>query len=251
MGLNCTGLKWTLILCTASIGAFSQGAAEWGYSGPDGPSHWGELSPEYSTCKMGREQSPINIGGGESTTLPPIRFDYKSVPLKLVNNGHTVQVNYATGSTITVGADQYELKQLHFHRPSEDKISGHTFDMEIHLVHANARGELAVIAVLVEKGAANKAIQNIWAAIPKGPGPEREIRGSQTNASDFLPANSAYFTYRGSLTTPPCTEGVTWFVLKTPITISAEQVKAFGAAFRPNARPVQSLGSRLVKQQNR
>jgi carbonic anhydrase len=146
-----------------------------------------------------------------------------------------------------LGGEQYELQQLHFHRPSEDKVNGHSFDLEIHLVHTNARGELAVVAIFAQKGAANETIEKILAATPNTPGPEREVRGFQINASEILPANANYFTYRGSLTTPPCTEGVTWLVLKTPITVSAEELKAFAAVFRPNARPIQSLGMRVVK----
>jgi carbonic anhydrase len=218
------------------------------YEGPAGPLHWGDLSPDYLACKTGREQSPVDILNAKEAPLPPIRFDYKAVPLKLINNGHTVQVNYGGGSSISIGDERYELRQFHFHRPSEEQIDGHAFDMVVHLVHTNGRGEIAVVAILIEKGAANSAIQKIWAEIPTITGKVQQVQNLQINASDFLPRNLSYYTYRGSLTTPPCTEGVIWFIVKTPITASAGQIRAFSAMFRLNARPVQALGARTVSE---
>jgi carbonic anhydrase len=239
----------TLCLGTASLFAqHASGVPAFSYEGADGPSHWGDLSPDYSVCKTGREQSPVDIRNATKAPLPPIRFDYKSVPLRLINNGHTVQVNYAAGSSISVGGERYELKQFHFHRPGEERIDGRAFDMVIHLVHTNQRGEVAVVAVLLEKGAANAALQKIWAEMPKTPGQEHQVHGVLVSASDFLPSDPSYYTYKGSLTTPPCTESVAWFILKTPITVSAGQIQAFSAIFPPNARPMQSLGARIITQ---
>jgi carbonic anhydrase len=220
---------------------------EWSYEGADGPANWGDLKPEYVTCKVGKEQSPIDIVNPKQSALPVIRFDYKSVPLKIVNNGHTIQVNYAPGSSITVGDDRYQLVQFHFHRPSEERINGKSFEMVIHLVHADSDGKLAVIAVLLQKGQANKTLQEIWARMPKTEGKEQEIPGVQINASTLLPQDTTYYTYAGSLTTPPCTEGVTWFVLKTPADISPEQIDVFAKLYPDNARPVQPIGTRVVK----
>ncbi len=250
MRMNHISLATVLSLGTTFV--FAQNASgppAFAYKGADGPAHWGDLSPEYAVCRTGKQQSPIDIRNPRNAPLPPIRFDYKPVPLTLINNGHTLEVNYAAGSTINVGGEQYKLRRFHFHRPSEERIDGRFFDMVVHLVHTNDRGEIAVVAILMEKGAANTSIQKIWSAIPKTPGQERQVPGVQVSASDFLPPDSSYYTYKGSLTTPPCTEGVTWFLLKTPITASAEQIRAFAAIFSPNARPVQPLGARIVQSQ--
>jgi len=220
---------------------------EWSYGGADGPAHWGDLKPEYAACKVGKEQSPIDIINPMQAPLAVIRIDYKNVPLKIVNNGHTIQVNYAPGSFITVGDHRYQLVQFHFHRPSEERINGNSYEMVIHLVHADSDGKLAVIAVLLQKGKANSALQEIWARMPKTEGKEQEIPGVQINAFALLPHDITYYTYAGSLTTPPCSEGVTWFVMKTPADISPEQIDAFAKLYPDNARPVQPIGTRLVK----
>jgi len=219
----------------------------WSYEGANGPAHWSELSPEYSACNAGKEQSPIDIREAEAAKLPPLQFDYRPAPLKLINNGHTVQVNFPAGSWLTAGDARYELKQLHFHRPSEERIGGRASEMVIHLVHANGKGETAVIAILLRRGAVNATIQKVWAAIPRTVGQEQEIAGMQIDASDFLPPTRGYYTYRGSLTTPPCTEGVTWFVLETQGSVSEKQARAFGSIFPVNARPVQALDGRVPK----
>lgn len=232
------------MLLTAA--GWAQAPPPFSYEGANGPSYWGDLSPAYSTCKAGKQQSPVDLGRAKRVALPALLFDYKPVPLRLINNGHTVQANYAAGNTLTVNGQRYELTQFHFHRPSEERIDGHAFDMVIHLVHANSRGETAVVSILIRRGAANGAIEKIFSAIPKTAGEEQEIPGVQVNASDLLPPNASYYTYRGSLTTPPCTEGVTWFILATPITASANQIHAFSLLFPPNARPLQPLGSRTV-----
>ncbi len=237
-------------LMTGSVAGWAQTqkTPEWSYTGSDGPEHWGDLSPEYSACKAGKEQSPIDIRRAERADLPPILFDYRPATLRLVNNGHTAQVNYPAGSAITVGGERYELKQFHFHRPSEERIGGKAFDMVIHLVHSNAKGDLTVVAVLLKVGPPSPVISKIFAAIPKSVGQEREVPEIQIGAADLLPADRGYYTYRGSLTTPPCSEGVTWLVLKRPGTVSAAQIKAFAALFSPNARPIQRLSERMVNQ---
>ena len=242
------GIAVALTFGSIVVWAQATKTPEWSYRGNDGPRQWGGLSREYSVCKTGKEQSPIDIRQTKTADLPPIRFEYKPATLRLVNNGHTAQINYAAGSAISIGASRYELKQFHFHRPSEERIGGKAFDMVIHLVHANAEGELAVVAVLVTHGPANTELAKIFTVIPKTTGEEREVRETQIDALNLLPLDRGYFTYRGSLTTPPCSEGVTWFVLKTPITASAEQIKAFAALFPANARPTQPLGGRTVTQ---
>jgi carbonic anhydrase len=220
----------------------------WGYEGSTGPAKWASLESEYATCGTGKTQSPIDIqdSAAKKSDLPPIAFDYKPSPLKIIDNGHTIQVNYAPGSSITVQGKQYELVQFHFHRPSEEKINGRPYDMVAHLVHKDRDGNLAVVAVLLKIGGANKLIQTLWDALPRKKN-EEEVKSVEVNVSDLLPANkSAYYTFTGSLTTPPCSEGVTWFVLKSPMVISEQQVLRFARLYSMNARPTQPLNGREI-----
>jgi carbonic anhydrase len=219
---------------------------DWTYSGAEGPKSWGSLKPDYQTCKLGHQQSPINIKNTKKESLPPIQFDYKPAPLKIVNNGHSIQVDYAPGSFITVGDKKYQLKQFHFHHPSEEHIDGKGFDMVVHLVHADSDGKLAVVAILLEKGSANAMLAKIWDHLPKSEGPESEIPGVDVNPSAFLPSETGYYTFPGSLTTPPCSEAVTWFVLKSPSTVSKEQIEAFAKIYPHDARPIQPTNGRVI-----
>ena len=221
-------------------------AHHWTYGGKEGPEHWGDLEQEYATCKIGKHQSPIDIRNAKKSDLPAIQFDYHAAPLRIINNGHSVQVNYAPGSFITVGDRRYELKQFHFHHPSEETIDGKHFEMVIHLVHADASGNYAAVAVLVKIGAENPAIEALWSRLPKQAGPEQKFDDVQFNASGLLPIAHGYYTYPGSLTTPPCSENVTWLVMKEPVTISKEQAAAFARLYEHNARPIQPLNDRTV-----
>ena len=221
-------------------------AHEWGYSGSEGPAHWGELTSEFAVCKTGQRQAPINIVGAQSADLPAIQFEYKPSALHIINNGHTIEVNYAPGSFIKVGDKRYELKQFHFHHPSEQTINGKHFPMELHLVHADADGNVAVVAVMLEEGSTNSLLHTLWGLAPKTAGPEKTDDNLQINAADLLPATRSYFTYAGSLTTPPCTEGVNWFVLEAPETISKKQVAAFAKIYPYDERPTQPLNGRTV-----
>ncbi len=222
-------------------------AHEWGYSGSEGPAHWGELEIRNSAvCKTGHHQSPVNIVGAQSADLPAIQFEYKPSTLHIINNGHTIQIDYAPGSFIKVGDKRYELKQFHFHHPSEETIENKRFPMELHLVHSDADGNLAVVSVLLEEGSANSLVETLWELAPKTSGPEKTDDNLQINAADLLPANRTYFSFDGSLTTPPCTEGVSWFVLKTPVTISKKQVATFVTIYPNDERPTQSLNGRRV-----
>jgi carbonic anhydrase len=221
-------------------------AHDWGYSGSGGPAHWGELSPQFAPCKTGHHQSPINIVDAQSADLPEIQFDYKPSALHIINNGHTIEIIYAPGSFITVGDKRYELKQFHFHHPSEETIKGKRYPMEVHLVHSDSAGNLAVLSVLLDEGSANPLVETLWGLAPKTAGPEKVDDNVQINAADLLPANQSYFTFDGSLTTPPCTEGVSWFVLKAPVTISKNQVAVFSKIYPYDERPTQSLNDRKV-----
>jgi len=233
----------------ATLSCSLQARAEgkhWSYSGSGGPAKWGDLEEEFATCKLGKVQSPIDIRGARSTDLPAIKFAYKPSPLKVIDNGHTIQVNYAAGSSIEVGGKRYELLQFHFHKPSEEKINGKAHAMVAHLVHKNAEGNLAVVAVLLDEGGANPTIATVWKHLPKEK--EKEISVKTTvDAARLLPGDKGYYTFQGSLTTPPCSEGVRWFVLKTPVKIADSEIAAFGELYPMNARPTQSRNGRAIE----
>lgn len=238
----------SLLAVTAS-GLLSQAQASdkhWAYAGHGGPKEWGELDKGFATCQLGKLQSPVDIRGAKVADLPPIKFDYKPAPLKIIDNGHTIQVNYAPGSSIEVGGTHYELVQFHFHKPSEEKIAGKAHDMVAHLVHRDAAGKLAVVAVLLDKGGANPAIKTIWSNLPREK--EKETSADATvDAAALLPADRGYYTFTGSLTTPPCSEEVRWFVLKSPVRLEQSQVMAFGKLYPMNARPTQPLNGRTIE----
>ncbi len=220
--------------------------AEWSYEGDEGPAEWGELDEAFASCKLGHVQSPIDIHGATTADLPAIEFDYRPAPLKVIDNGHTIQVNYAPGSSIDVGGARYSLVQFHFHKPSEERIDGESHAMVAHLVHKGDDGKLAVVAVLLDPGGANPVIDAIWANLPTGKGKEVAVE-STIDAASLLPADRGYYTFEGSLTTPPCSEEVRWFVLKTAVTISEGEIAAFGRLYPMNARPTQPLNGRTVE----
>jgi carbonic anhydrase len=224
----------------------------WEYEGARGPEHWGDLDPEYAACKTGKEQSPIDIRNAEKADLPALRFEYKSGPLKyLINNGHTIRVNYhAPGNEnfLMVGDQRYQLTQFHFHRPSEEYIHGKPYDMVVHFMLEASDGKIAGVAVFLKAGGANATLQQIWDHMPMTESKEEEIAGVKINPTGLLPHDFGYYTYMGSLTAPPCAEGVTWFVLKTPVEISAAQIDAFAKLYPHNVRPLQPLNGRVVKE---
>jgi len=237
------------VLCLAfapSIVRAQEMHKEWGYEGKEGPNNWGKLDPAYSTCLSGHTQSPINIEGAKKSDLPPLRFDYKAVPLDIIDNGHSVEVIYAPGSTLTVGEKTYALKQFHFHHPSEEHIDGRGYDLSAHLVHADESGHVAVVTILLRRGNANAMIDSVWKNIPAEKEKEVDVRGVTVNIKDLLPADHGYYTYGGSLTTPPCSEGVTWYVLKTPVTISDAQLARFARLYPDDARPIQPANHREI-----
>ncbi len=216
----------------------------WGYAGDEGPDHWGNLSADYATCGKGKKQSPVNITGAAVKDLEDITFNYKKSGLNILNNGHTVQANYGKGSSIKVGSKTYDLLQFHFHGPSEHMIDGMNAPIEMHLVHKSADGALAVVGVMIISGPHNPAFDNVWAFLPHDVG--SHDAGVLISAESLLPSSRGYTTYSGSLTTPPCTEGVTWLVLNDPVTMSAKQINAFGEIFKGNNRPVQPLNRRSL-----
>ncbi len=232
-------------------GPRAQWKTRWSYEGATGAEHWGDLDPDYATCKVGKEQSPIDIRNAEKAELPAVRFEYKSGPLKIINNGYTaVRVNYApgNGNLLIVGDKRYELTQFHFHHPSEEYIHGKPFDMVAHLMHEASDGKVAAVAVLLKAGSANSTVDQLWEHMPNTPGKEEVIAGVEVNPAGLLPRDTSYYTYMGSVTAPPCTEGVSWFVLKTPVGISAEEISAFAKLYPHDVRPLQPLNGRVVRE---
>jgi carbonic anhydrase len=232
-------------MALASGAVFAGSDVHWAYSGAGGPDEWARLTPEYSGCS-GKNQSPVNLTGFIKAELKPIKFSYKAGGNEILNNGHTVQVGYAAGSSITVDGIQFDLKQFHFHAPSENLIDGKSYPMEAHLVHADKDGNLAVVAVMFKEGAENKGLSAIWPLLPNTEG-EKNALPSPFAAAKLLPAKRAYYRFSGSLTTPPCSEGVRWLVLKEPVSASKDQVEAFAHVMHhPNNRPAQALNSRAI-----
>ncbi len=219
----------------------------WDYDGAGAPENWSKLDPRNKICATGERQSPIDIRDGIKVDLEPIKFNYVPSTFRIVNNGHTVQVEVGDSSISLIGKT-YELVQFHFHRPSEETINGQRFDMVVHLVHKSYDGELAVIAVLLERGPEHPFIQTLWNYMPL----EEKMPVSPPNAvvdlNALLPATRNYYTYMGSLTTPPCTEGVRWLVMKEPVKVSADQIGIFSRLYRNNARPIQPTRGRLIKE---
>lgn len=218
----------------------------WGYGEEDGPHMWAKLTPKFKKCEMGRSQSPVDITGAVKGGPGPIEFDYKTIPLKIENTGHTVRVNVLPGSTMTVGGKKYELIEFHFHAPGEHLLQGTAFDMEVHLVHRDPAEKRAVIAVMLKIGGPNGLIGRIWEYLPEDEGIERYLTLVKLNAEELLPRDRSYYHYEGSLTTPPCSEGYKWYVMKNPLEVSGEQVDAFLALVGENSRPVQPLNDRVI-----
>lgn len=235
------------LLLTAAL-AVSASEVHWSYSGHDGPEYWATLSPEFSLCGDGTQQSPVDILGiTGSTDLADIKFSYKSTQLLVKNNGHTIQVDYAAGSKVTINGSAYELLQFHFHTPSEHQVDGVPFAMEGHLVHINKKGQLAVVGVFMKIGKHNKFIQKIWNVMPSTAGVQ-VVTNTKINAGSLLPDSERFYRLAGSLTTPPCSEGVLWSVMQKPIQVSAAQVAQFQKIFSANARPVQPIYDRMISE---
>ncbi len=221
-------------------------AQHWGYTGEAGPENWSKLDAKFAMCGEGRNQSPIDLAGLIKADLKPLRFEYKPGATDIVNNGHAIQVNCEAGSFLTVEGHTFELKQFHFHSPSENRIKGRVFPLEAHLVHANQDGNLAVIAVMFEEGAANPLLGELWKRMPAKDG-EKIALPAGLRVTEILPADHDYYRYNGSLTTPPCTEGVWWLVLKRPATVSKGQVEQFSKTLGfANNRPLQPINARPV-----
>jgi carbonic anhydrase len=235
-----------LMLCAA--GPAFAADVHWQYGkGHGGPVHWSELSPDFATCGVGKHQSPIDIKGAKKADLPAIQFAYQPGPLKIVNNGHTIQVTPPPGSSITVGDHKYELVQFHFHTPSEEAIAGKRAPLVAHFVHRDANGNLAVVGVLFDVGAENAPLKPVFAKMPAKPDTDVTLDDVKLDPTAVLPAKRGYYEFEGSLTTPPCSEGVRWLVLQKHSTLSKAQLTAFQKLYPDNARPLQPLNGRPVR----
>jgi carbonic anhydrase len=226
------------------------GEAHWAYEGEGGPQNWGKLKPEFSLCAIGKRQSPIAIRDEVTLLGPaePIRFVYTPSRGNVVNNGHTIQVDMDGENYITVRGSSYKLLQFHFHTPSEEMINSKRYAMVAHLVHKNDEGQLAVVAVLLEPGEPNPMIETVWTYMPLDTNDRVRIPEGMIDMNQLLPEDQRYYQFMGSLTTPPCTEGVLWMVMKQPLRISPAQFRVFTQLFPLNARPVQPLNARPVRE---
>ncbi len=232
----------------AAGSAATASAQHWGYSGEAGPANWGKLDPKFAMCALGRNQSPIDVADLVEAQLKPLKLAYKAGAADILNNGHSVQVDYAKGSTLTVDGRAFELLQFHFHAPSENKVKGKSFPMEGHLVHADKDGNLAVVAVMFQEGAANPLLAKLWEKLP-GKAGDKNALPQGLSVAQLLPKERDYYRYNGSLTTPPCSEGVRWMVLKKPATASKAQIEQFSKAVGvANNRPLQPVNARPVLQ---
>lgn len=233
-------------LGTTQGGEYADPAARWGYTGKTGPEHWAELDATFAACKQGQAQSPIDIRKTHDGLRPPLGFTYQPGEASVVNNGHTVEFDARNGGSIRVDAVTYQLVNIHFHTPSEEHFNGKVYPMAAHLVHRDNVGNLAVVAVMFIEGDENHALAPVFAAMPKRRGQPKPY-AQALDPSIFLPAERDYYAFNGSLTTPPCSEGVQWRVLKQPVQISSAQLEAFRALYPMNARPLQELHDRQVE----
>jgi len=260
-----------LALTLASMSSvYAEGNTHWGYSGHGGPENWASLTADNFAC-TGKNQSPINLSGFIEAELKPIKFSYQTGGNEIINNGHTIQVNYEQGSRIELDGQEFNLLQVHFHAPSENHINGHSYPVEAHFVHANEQGDLAVIAVMYEEGTPktvlevhtdkfrdkvvvavmspqDKMLEELWKLMPTTAGEKHALK-DRVNVDKILPKHRDYYRFNGSLTTPPCSEGVRWLVMKEVVTISKDQINAFEAVLHePNNRPLQPINARPLLQ---
>ena len=231
-------------------------AVHWGYEADNGPSEWGSMKPEWALCADGLAQSPINLSGATEIELPAAEIHTPSEQevevlnqegvIGALDNGHTIQINAKTGETMTVGDRAYALVQFHFHAPSEHTVDGEHFPMEMHFVHQAEDGALAVVGVLIEEGDENPGIAPLWAQLVAAPGTRAEVQIPAGFADHIFSGAAGIYHYDGSLTTPPCSEGVKWYVRRTPTHLSRNQIAAFTAVYDHNNRPVKALNERTV-----
>ena len=238
-----------LLVLGIATAAAAQSGANWEYTGKSGPVNWGKLDPAYRACSQGHEQSPIDIRGAHlNKGLQPIEFHYIGGPVTIENTGQTIVVEVDPGSYIVAGGQRYDLEKLIFHHPSEEAVKGKLTDMGVQLVHKSADGKMAVVAVRLsmDRGDPNAVMAALWPHLPQRPGATEKV-ADMINAGGFLPADRGYWAYTGSLTTPPCTEGVRWFVFEDVLSISRSQLRALTSLFPMNSRPLQDAHGRRIE----
>ncbi len=219
----------------------------WSYDGGAGPENWGNLTPEYRDCRHGKKQSPINIYKYKKEKLNEIKFNYANHPLKLINNSHTLRITFTKGSFILIGTDKYDLKYMEFHYPSEHKLKGRQYHFEIQFFHENDNGKIVVVSVFLKKGIENPVITELWHHFPKEQNKPKSVFNMFINPADLLPTTGSYYTYVGSLTKPPCKEGVVWYIMEEPLEMSFPQINRFAALIGENIRPLQSSYNKDVQ----
>lgn len=237
-----------LVLGTATL-VSAQTPAPWTYVGKTGPLLWGKLDPAYQACSRGNEQSPVDIRGARlNKALKPIEFHYIAGAVTLENNGHTVVVHVNPGSYIVADGVRYNLVEYNFRHPSEETVKGKLSDMSVHLIHKSADGKIAILAVrlIEDQNKPNALLATLWEHLPTAAGKTDKVT-DMVNPGGLLPADRGYWTYSGSLTTPPCTEGVRWFVLEQQVTLSRDQLRAFAALYKVNTRPNRDLNNRRIE----
>jgi carbonic anhydrase len=233
-----------LSACRAAGPTPTSTTVHWGYAGEVAPEHWGELSPDYAACSHGKEQSPVDIPASAPVNPATLQIEYLPSALYILNNGHSIQVNYDSGSTLEIDGIRYPLVQFHLHSLSEHTLAGSHTPMELHLVHTDDAGRMAVVGVMIVEGAPNPAYEAILSHLPAEEGQHQAFPEVVVNAGALLPVERSYYRYAGSLTTPPCTEDVSWIVMAAPVELSTEQIAAFQELYTDNYRPVQPLNAR-------
>ncbi len=246
MSMFIGGAAYSLSFPSLRAAIASESQVEWGYEEEVGPELWGELSPDFGICQAGQQQSPVDLQGALPAKLPELQLNYQEEKLRIINNGHTLQINTGSGNRITLGDRDFELLQFHFHHPSEHAVKGQRYLMETHFVHRNEEGELVVLGVLMQEGKRNDMLQLILESMPAIAGPEHTIAEVNVNMVQLLPVDQSAYQYFGSLTTPPCSELVRWIVFQQPIEISKQQAEEFAKVFPWNARPLQPLNRRFL-----
>lgn len=238
-----------LSLFTATGAFAAEQHAHWSYHGKTGPAHWSEITSDYHSCSDGHAQSPVNIDAAtKNQALSPLHFHYQPAALHILNNGHTVQVNFPPGNYLEVSGKRYQLVQFHMHTPSEESVHGKHFPMVAHLVHKDDTGNLAVVAVEFKFGKSNAEMMQIVQHLPHERSGEQSFAKVFVDPSHLLPVKTGYYTFTGSLTTPPCSEGVSWFVLKQAQTLSRMEWRKLHSVLGDNARPIQPLNGRKIEQ---
>jgi len=248
--------RWIAFLCISFAAASAQQAATptpapagapWSYYGRTGPSSWGHLDPAYAACSKGKLQSPIDIRGSKvNKALQPIEFHYLSGPVTMLNTGHTIRINVVPGSYIVFGGTRYDLVEFHFHHPAEDLVNGKLSDMVIDLVHKNAAGELAIVAVRLNEGRVNGALAALWPSLPANAGATSSVQ-DPFDPLGLLPTDRSFWTYLGSITVPPCTEPVRWLFMQMSTELAQDQLNTFSQLYPDNARPLQPTRGRKIE----